>query len=250
MKRLVWLPVAGFLLIAGAAVAAAAPGLADSAKNLVGINQAGGSTASPDPSTTPSDPGNGSGPTEKHGHGFAFGFGKDGDANDLLDQVLADLVSQGVITQEQSDAITSGLDNAIADKQAELEAQRLQMQQMYEQIKGFLSDGVITQDEIAQLPADNPFSNLTDILADGQITTEELQSLPWGGFFLGGPGGGPWFPGGPGGHGPGGPGHHGVPGWMNEGPNDNDSESPDSSPEAAPDATPSPDSNAGASSNS
>ena len=60
MKRLVWLPVAGFLLIAGAAVAAAAPGLADSAKNLVGINQAGGSTASPDPSSAPSGSDDGS----------------------------------------------------------------------------------------------------------------------------------------------------------------------------------------------
>jgi len=242
MKRLVWLPVAGFLLIAGAAVAAAAPGLAESAKNLVGINQAGGSTASPDPSSAPSGSENGSAPKDMHGRHFAFGFGKDGDANDLLDQVLADLVSQGVITQEQADAITSGLDSAIADKQAEAEAQRQQMEQMWQQIQGFLSDGVITQDEIAQLPADNPFSNLTDILADGQITTEELQSLPWGGFFMKGPGM-PFGPGGPGHHGPGGP------GWND---NDDGSDSGDGSPDAttSPDSTPAPDSNSGASSNS
>jgi hypothetical protein len=35
MKRLIWLPIAGFLLIAGATVAAAAPALLDSAKGLV-----------------------------------------------------------------------------------------------------------------------------------------------------------------------------------------------------------------------
>jgi polyhydroxyalkanoate synthesis regulator phasin len=233
MKRLIWLPVAGFLLIAGAAVAAAAPGVAETAKNLVGINQAGSSPApTTAPTAAPSDPGNGSGsgPSDLHGRGFGFGFGKEGDANDLLDQVLADLVSQGVITQEQSDAITSGLDQAITDKQAEAEAQRQQMQEMWQQIQGFLSDGVITQDEIAQLPADNPFSNLTDILADGQITTEELQSLPWGGFYLKGPGM-PFGPGGPGRHGAGGP------GW-----NDNGNDSPNT--------TPAPDPSSGASSNS
>jgi polyhydroxyalkanoate synthesis regulator phasin len=164
MKRLIWLPVAGFLLIAGAADAAAAPGLADSAKNLVGISQAG---SSPAPSTAPEDPsdGSGSGPTEKHGRGFAFGWGKAGDGQGLLDEVLADLVSQGVITQEQSDAITSGLESAIADKQAEAEAQRQQMKQMWQQIQGFLSDGVITQDEIAQLPPDN--SAVRAVLPEG-----------------------------------------------------------------------------------
>ena len=216
MKRLIWLPLAGFLLIAGAAVAVASPGLAESARDLLGVGSAG-AAASPAPSEEPSassEPSNdsdsetgsdsdsesgtksGSEPDELHG----FGHGLVGAGQDLLDQVLADLVTQGVITQAQSDAITAALQTAIGDKQAELDAQRQEMEQMLTQIQGFLEDGVITSDEIAQLPADNPFSNLTDILADGQITQEELQSIGFDHFFGG--------PGGPGHFGPGGPGFH------------------------------------------
>jgi hypothetical protein len=84
---------------------------------------------------------------------------------------------------------------------------------------------VITSDEIAQLPADNPFSNLQDILADGQVTREELVSaLPFGGRFLDAPG---HF--GPGG--PGGPGHRER--WLPAPDAETDSDSsPDSSPES------------------
>lgn len=195
MKRLIWLPLAGFLVIAGAAVAAASPGLADTAKGLFGADQAEGASASPSASSSPFD---GSG--HKSGHAFGFGLVK-GDGESLLNQVLADLVTAGTITQAQSDAITQGLQTAVDQKQADLEAQRQQMEQMLTQIQGFLEDGVITSDEIAQLPADNPFSNLQDILADGQITQEELQSIGFDHFFFGGPGG-------PGHFGPGGPGFH------------------------------------------
>jgi polyhydroxyalkanoate synthesis regulator phasin len=197
MKRLIWLPLAGFLVIAGAAVAAASPGLADTAKGLFGADQAEGASASPSASSSPST---GSGTGSKHGRAFGFGF-VNGDGESLLDQVLADLVTAGTITQAQSDAITQGLQTAADEKQAELEAQRQQMEQMLTQIQGFLEDGVITSDEIAQLPADNPFSNLQEILADGQITQEELQSIGFDHFFFGGPGG-------PGHFGPGGPGFH------------------------------------------
>jgi hypothetical protein len=194
MKRLIWLPLAGFLVIAGAAVAAASPGLTDTAKGLFGADQAEGASASPSASSSPAD---GSG--HKSGHAFGFGL-VNGDGESVLDQVLADLVTAGTITQAQSDAITQGLQSAVDQKQAEMEAQRQQMEQMLTQIQGFLEDGVITSDEIAQLPADNPFSNLQDILADGQITQEELQSIGFDHFFGG--------PGGPGHFGPGGPGFH------------------------------------------
>ncbi len=60
-------------------------------------------------------------------------------------------------------------------------------EQTWEQIQGFLEDGVITSDELAQLPADNPISNLEDILADGQITQEELDSVMVGPHFFRGP---------------------------------------------------------------
>ena len=74
-----------------------------------------------------------------------------------------------------------------------------------EQVQGFLEDGVITQEEISQLPEDNPLRQAFDSIAqDGQITLDQLKDLGpgWGfGFMRGGPGG----PGGPGmhGHGPG-----------------------------------------------
>ena len=178
MKRLIWLPVAGFLLVAGAAVAAAAPGLADTARSALTNQDEGviGATA-----------------------GLAIGVAGDS----LLEEVLAELVSAGSITQDQSDAITAALTTRAEERRAEFEAQREAMQAMWTQIKGFLEDGVISADEIAELPADNPFTNMSDILADGEVTLEELQSFaPFGGRMFDGPGGH---------HGRGG---HGGPGWF------------------------------------
>lgn len=189
MKRLLWLPVAGFLLIAGAAVAIAAPSVADRAVSFLDDFEGSISAAS---SPSPSD-GSGAEPLTDPG----FGLVRDGES--LLAEVLSDLVSSGTITQQQSDAITQALTDKAEQRRAEFEAERERLQQMWTQIRGFLEDDVITSDEIAQLPADNPFSNLEDVLADGQITREELQSVaPFGGFFVEGPGR----------FGPGGPRHH------------------------------------------
>jgi hypothetical protein len=166
MKRLIWLPIAGFLLIAGAAVAAAAPTVVESAKGLLTV-------ASPDPSSGATITVN----DDEH----AWKIGPDG----LLTQVLADLVANGTLTQAQSDAVTTGLQDAI-------EARRTDMQARMELISGFVEDGVITQDEINQLPADDPLRVAFDSIAnDGQISLEQLRGL--------GPGFGPGF----------GPGHHG-----------------------------------------
>ncbi len=171
MKRFIWLPVAGFLLVAGAAVAAAAPGVINTASSLVGVGTAalddGGIVVDAD--------------------------GRGG----LLDEVLAELVTDGLITQEQSDAITEALTTRAEERRADFEAEREQLRAMWEQIQGFLEDGVISADEIAQLPDDNPFSAIEGILEDGQVTVEELQSLrPFGGFREG-----PGFGSGPGGRG-------------------------------------------------
>lgn len=178
MKRLIWLPLAGFLLIAGATIAAAAPALVDSAKGLIVAADPG---ASPGPVTIGSD--------------------LDHPGQDLVSQVLADLVSQNVITQAQSDAITGELQTRIDAQRADMEAQREQMRQTMEQVQGFLEDGTITQDEIDQLPADSPLRTAFDSIAqDGKITVEQLRDLGPGfgfGFFGRGQGG----PGGPGGHG-------------------------------------------------
>jgi hypothetical protein len=207
MKRLIWLPVAGFLLVAGAAVAAAAPGLADSAAGLLdefGAGPGASSSPSPDSSDGANESDDATEDFDRGPRGFVqFEIG----AHSLLSDVLANLVSTGVITQDQADAITAALTQVVDDRHAEMEAKRQQMQEMWTEIRSFLEDGVITAEEIAQLPDDNPFSNLEDILADGQVTLEELRSVA--------PFGGPAF--GPGGFdGPGWHGHGRGPGgsWM------------------------------------
>jgi hypothetical protein len=171
MKRLIWLPIAGFLLIAGATVAMAAPTVLDAAKGVI-------TAADPSPSGDPS-----TGPASGELHvGFADG---------LLQSVLSDLVTKGTITQAQSDAITQALQDKVTQQQADMEARRTL-------IEGFIADGVITQDEINQLPADDPLRVAFDSIAnDGQISLDQLRDL--------GPFGGPGGRGGPGGmHGPGG----------------------------------------------
>jgi polyhydroxyalkanoate synthesis regulator phasin len=191
MKRLIWLPIAGFLLIAGATVAMAAPALLSS---VTGSPVAADPTASPTTTTVdPAHPG-----------------------QDLLNQVLADLVTKGTITQAQSDAITQGIQDKISQAQADAQARRTLLESI-------VADGVITKDEINQLPANDPLRVAFDSIANnGQVTLDQLRGL--------GPGFGPGF-GGPGDqmHGPGGP-------WF--GPDtDNDSGNPSTTPSPSPSTT-------------
>jgi len=105
----------------------------------------------------------------------------------LLSGVLDGLVTKGTITAAQKTAILDAL-------ATERTARRTLKQQERQQLKDFLSDGVITQDELDQLPADSPIRKLTGILDDGQITVDELRGIRRG--LLGGRG-----PGRLGGHG-------------------------------------------------
>ena len=150
MRRLIWLPVAGFLLIAGAAAASAAPGLVNSS-----VSALTGADPSAEPSVTDA----------------AVEF-RDG----LLTEVLDELVAANVITQQQADAVTDALRQKVEDRRAELEALRQQWQE-------FIADGVITQGEIDQLPDDNPLRQAWDSIAeDGQVTLEQLRQIgPFGG---------------------------------------------------------------------
>jgi polyhydroxyalkanoate synthesis regulator phasin len=150
MRRLIWLPIAGFLLIAGAAVAAAAPDVVRQAQAVLPA------AASPDASGDPAT-----------GERAA----KDG----FLSEVLAELVDNGTITQEQADAIVG----AIQDK---AEARRTELERVRALLQTFLEDGVITQAEIDQLPADNPLRVAFDSIAeDGQISVDQLRQLhPFG----------------------------------------------------------------------
>jgi hypothetical protein len=162
MRRFIWLPLAGALLIGGA-VAAAAPTV---------VNDVTGTVLS-----------------------------VPGRAGDLLAEVLADLVGQNVITQQQSDAITDELETRIEDKRAEFQAEREQMRAQHEQLRTFLEDDVITADEVASLPDGGLKAALESLLVDGQITRDQLRELR---MLIGGPGRGP-------GHHRGGPGFWGPP---------------------------------------
>ena len=157
MRRLIWLPVAGFLLIAGAAAASAAPDVVRQAQSIVD-------------EVATDDPGE---PATELGLKFRDG---------LLEQVLDELVSAGTLTQEQADAIVG----AIEDK---IDARRAEAERLRELWQGFIEDGVISQDEIDQLPGDSPLREAWNSIAeDGQVTLEQLRGLhPFGGHR--GPGG-------------------------------------------------------------
>jgi len=189
MKRLIWLPIAGFLLIAGAAVAAAAPTItAVSESALATLNDG--------------DEGDERAAGEFH---VRFGGGVD-----LLEQVLADLVAAGTITQDQSDAITDAL-------AAEVQAQRAAIEAEMQLWQGFIEDGVITQDEVNQLPEDSPFREVFNSIAqDGQVDVDQLREFGPGLRHGGGPG-------------------HGH-GWRIDGPDPDTDTDPDSSTDANPDS--------------
>ena len=95
----------------------------------------------------------------------------------LLDKVLKDLVADGTLDQGQADAITARLKAERDALRADLKARREAAKAVRQQIREFLKDGVITADELAQLPADNPLRNLDKLLDDGKITLDELRQL-------------------------------------------------------------------------
>jgi len=103
---------------------------------------------------------------------------EDGPRETLLTDVLKSLVTDGTITQAQSDKIVGALDAKRTELRAAREAARAQME-------AFLEDGVISADELAKLPADSPLRNLGSVLDDGRITLEELRSLRGVGGFGG-----------------------------------------------------------------
>ena len=147
------IPVAGLLVVLGAGAVLASTGTSPAA---------GGSAVVP-AAESPS-PG-------------ASGAPKREFQDPALTSVLSDLVAKGTITAAQQQAILDGLKaeraQRLADAKARMEALRAQA----EKIKGFLSDGQITQAELDQLPADSPLRKLTNLMDDGKITTDELQSI-------------------------------------------------------------------------
>jgi hypothetical protein len=104
----------------------------------------------------------------------------------VLEDVLSDLVEDGTIDQGQADAIVEALDAKTAEF-------RTAAQDLRGLIVGFLEDGVITAEELDQLPDVFPFNDLErifgDALDDGELTLEEFQEafpLPKRGQFWSG----------------------------------------------------------------
>lgn len=89
---------------------------------------------------------------------------------DILQGVLDDLVADGVITADQAEAIV-----------AALEAKRDELREGVELFRSFWEDGVLTSEEIAQLPTPNPFTDpqgeLAEALEDGELTRAELEAI-------------------------------------------------------------------------
>ena len=114
----------------------------------------------------------------------------------VLDEVLGDLVEDGTITEHQSDTIVAAVEEAKTEALAAVREARARLGSFWE-------DGVLTSEEIAELPfADritDPEGPLADALADGEITKEELRELARPRYGHMGRTG-PWHRGGHGGH--------------------------------------------------
>lgn len=98
-----------------------------------------------------------------------------------VEGVLDDLVADGVLTQDQADAVLSALRDEWEERRTEREARREERRAERDLIRGFLSDDVIDADELAQLDDDHPFNDpdgpFADAAADGEITVEELREI-------------------------------------------------------------------------
>ncbi|MDK1019402.1 MAG: hypothetical protein QGD89_08375 [Actinomycetota bacterium] len=102
----------------------------------------------------------------------------------ILDEVLGTLVADGTLTRDQADAVK----DALGAKRAELKEsfgdrreQRARGHRIRARVEEWLEDGVITPDELSQLPQDAPIfaddGPLADALEDGVITQAEWDAF-------------------------------------------------------------------------
>jgi len=88
---------------------------------------------------------------------------------EILNDALADLVEEGVLDQDQADAVIDAVETKADELREEREAGRTLL-------RGLLEDGVLTADEAEQLPEDHfLFSERFDeAWEDGELTRDEL----------------------------------------------------------------------------
>lgn len=100
-----------------------------------------------------------------------------------LNEVLAELVEAGTINQSQADAVATALEakrEEMRENRPEGRDGRRGKGRIHRHVNALLEDGVISADEIAELPDGHPFKDtdgpFADELADGQITQEEWDA--------------------------------------------------------------------------
>ncbi len=102
----------------------------------------------------------------------------------ILEGVLSDLVGEGVLTQGQADAVNEALKaerEELREEFGDRRDRRANRHDMRTQIRDWLEDGVITADELSELPADLRIladdGPLAEALKDGQITQAEWDAF-------------------------------------------------------------------------
>jgi len=88
----------------------------------------------------------------------------------FLTKVLDGLVAKGTITAAQEQAI---VDAFTTQRTTQMQQRRADRQQLM----SFLSDGVLTEAELAKLPADSPLQQLKPLMKNGQLTVDDLRTL-------------------------------------------------------------------------
>jgi hypothetical protein len=101
----------------------------------------------------------------------------------ILDEVLADLVADGTLEQDEADAVNGAMAekwDELKEKFGDRKERRAHRRDMHDEIQLWLEDGVITADELAELDFDLPrFEDgpLAEALEDGQITQAEWDAF-------------------------------------------------------------------------
>lgn len=85
-------------------------------------------------------------------------------------EVLDELVAEGTLTADQSEAIVAALREKLTEVRAERRATRELLAELW-------ADGELSREEIAQLPSWHPWTRVIAALDDGVITRDELRDL-------------------------------------------------------------------------
>lgn len=88
----------------------------------------------------------------------------------FLEEVLDDLVGDDTLTQDQADAVLEAAEEKASEFKTELRANR-------ELLEGLLEDGVITEEETADLPGDHFLfdDRFDEAWEDGELSVEDLR---------------------------------------------------------------------------